>query len=649
VYAPGGFFLPHRDSEKHDGMVASLIVVLPNPFHGGRLVVRQGAVCKNLNFEDAAAGKMPCYAAFYADCEHEVEHVRGGVRLCLAYNLVLAAGGETPSVTRTPSASTDRLAGAIKSWVAKQPAEPLVFALEHRYTERGLSLDLLKGADRRLADIVVPAAERADCLVHLAQVTRHLLQFADDGSFGYGYSRYGRAPRRHAIEIGETYADDLNGTNWADIGGAKQPWGTIAFQRSAIVASTPIDDWKPTSQEFEGYTGNEGNTLDRWYHRSALVVWHRDDHFEVVASCGPAHSIPLFRSMAAKLAKTPKKRIEAARADCTRFARAIIARWPRQFIGFGNSSTEAKPLHDDFTTPLLALHDQDTIAKLLSKLAEQDQTLTLNTFIIPACREFGWGAFASELKQLITSCPIEHGTQEIPFRDVEWLFALCCDPTDDADKRALARDLCALAVERFCEPSPTNSSRRYRRKASLSERSLPLLLQAISVAGREEDLSRVLHFVEQSPEAFTLDNCQVPGLKSLIPWSRRQFGSILPQLAAWLASVRRRLITATARKPEPPSDWARPADVDCNCQYCARLNAFLADRANELGWIPAREDARRHLMSMIDYHECDVNCALERKGSPFSLVLTKNTGSFERALERFNTDCRLLSELPIGS
>jgi hypothetical protein len=42
-------------------------------------------------------------------------------------------------------------------------------------------------------------------------------------------------------------------------------------------------------------------------------------------------------------------------------------------------------------------------------------------------------------------------------------------------------------------------------------------------------------------------------------------------------------------------------------QYCARLNAFLADRANEVGWVPAREDARRHLMSMIEYHQCDVN------------------------------------------
>jgi hypothetical protein len=104
VYEKGGFFLPHRDSEKQDGMVASLIVVLANPFEGGALVVRHGAGKQDLRFEQVAQGKAPCYAAFYADCEHEVQRVTHGVRLCLAYNLVLrpkratrAEAGEPPA------------------------------------------------------------------------------------------------------------------------------------------------------------------------------------------------------------------------------------------------------------------------------------------------------------------------------------------------------------------------------------------------------------------------------------------------------------------------------------------------------------------------------------------------------------------------
>ena len=488
--------------------------------------------------------------------------------------------------------------------------------------------------------------------MHLAQVQRHLQQWADDGSFGRGYrSRYDRTPRNE-IEIGETYEDELSGTQWTDIRGRKQPWGAIAFDLSAVVSSVPLEDWTPTSEEFEGYTGNAGNTLDRWYHRSAIVVWRRDDHYDVVASSGATQIIPLFGSMAAKLAKRPKKRLEDARRDCLRFARAIIARWPRRTFGYGPLQTGEKSPLDDFPKHLLLLHDRDPVAMFLSKLAEQDQSLPLKSFVASACREFGWNAFAQELKQLLAAPQNIRGRQEIPFRDIEWLSAFCCDKTADPDKSALAEELCALAVAQVCELLPPRSpynSPYHRREPSVSEKSLPLLLKALLAGGRDEDLSRVVRFVQQSPDEFRLDDCQVPSLKELIPWSRKQFGRVHPQLASWLAAVREYLDTATAKPPAPPTDWARPADVDCACQYCAQLNAFLTDPANEVGRIPAREDARQHLVGMIGRHQCDVKHGLERKGSPYSLVLTKTTGSFDRAMKRFEADRLLLKALPPAS
>jgi hypothetical protein len=133
IYETGGFFLPHRDSEKHDRMVASLVVVLPNRFEGGTLIVRHGAARRTFTHEEAASGKAPCYAAFYADCEHEVERVTSGVRLCLAYNLVLKPKRGKPSAVAEPAAPADVLADSIAAWVARQPGQPLVFALEHHY------------------------------------------------------------------------------------------------------------------------------------------------------------------------------------------------------------------------------------------------------------------------------------------------------------------------------------------------------------------------------------------------------------------------------------------------------------------------------------------------------------------------------------
>lgn len=647
VYEKGGFFLPHRDSEKHDRMVASMIVVLPNPFEGGTLIVRHGAAKQKVTFDEAAAGTAPCYAAFYSDCEHEVQRVTSGVRLCLAYNLALAPKRAKRSAGAATTAPVDALAGSIASWAAKQPATPLVFALEHLYTQRGLSLDLLKGVDRQLADQVERAAEQANCNVHLAQVTRHLLQFADDGSLGYGYSRYQPRPKR-GFEIGETYEDDLSGTQWTDVRGRKQPWGEIAFDPSAVVSSTPIDDWKATSEEFEGYTGNAGNTLDRWYHRSAIVVWRRDHHFEVVARSGAAECIPLFCSMTRKLAKIPSKRLESARIDCIRFARAIIARWPRR-VGYGRPESAEKLLHDAFSECLLTLNDRDTIAAFLSTLAEYDQTCRLSGFVVAACRSFGWGAFAQELKQLIVPRPGKRDGEDLALRDAEWLADFCCDKAAEPAKTALAHELCALATERFCKPRPPQPnyySPHYRREMSIAELSLPYLLKALAATGRDDDLSRVICLVQELPDEFRVDNSQIPCLKSLIPWSQSRFGSVHPQLLGWLNSVRQKLETATAARPALPTDWARPADVACACKYCAQLKAFLADAANEVGRIPAREDIRRHLIGIMDRHQCDVKHALERKGSPFSLVLTKTNGSFDRAVKRFEADQKLLAALP---
>jgi hypothetical protein len=559
---------------------------------------------------------------------------------------VLKSKREKTAIAGKRVAAANMLAESIGSWVATQPAKPLVFALEHHYTERGLSLDLLKGADRQLAELVVPAAEKTDCLVHLAQVSRHLLQFADDGSFARDH-HWGYRPRRE-IEIGETYEDELNGVQWTDLHGKKQPWSEIALELSAIVSSIPIDEWKPTSEDFEGYTGNAGNTLDRWYHRSAIVLWHRDHHFDVVASCGAAVSIPLFRLMAVRLAKTPKKRVEGARTDCIRFARAIIARWPRSHLGYGQRATRETSPHEDFPDLLLTVRDRDTITMFLSKLSEQDQTLRLDAFVVAACREFGWHAFAQELRQMIGTPSDKPGRQEIPLRDVEWLSAFCLDKTAAPEKSALAHELCALAVERFCvlpPPRPAYYRPSDRRDPSVSESSLPLLLKALVASGRNEDLSRVIRFVENSPDEFSLDDCQVPCLKSVVLWSQKQFGLVHPHLMSWLASIRQKLESATATQPAPPADWARPAEVACTCQYCAQLNAFLADPANEVGRIPAREDMRQHLIGMIGRHDCDLKHALERKGSPYSLVLTKTTASFERAAKRFEANCRLLNVL----
>ena len=286
IYEKGGFFLPHRDSEKLDRMVASLIVVLPNPFDGGELNVSHAGESRQFEFSEAKRSNAPNYVAFYADCEHEIKRVTRGLRVALAYNLIL----KQQDAPEAKSPSANPLIQAIENWITVKPTEPLIFALDHHYTAKGLSQELLKGADRQLAEAVLVAAEQTQCVASLTQIERHDSYLAfDDSDDYYGRSRRSRRqPSGYTID--ELIEREFYGQEWTDPSGKKQPWESLPLDISAVVCRTPIDDWVPTREEYEGYTGNEGNTLDRWYHRTALVIWPRARHFEILHR--PVHTTP---------------------------------------------------------------------------------------------------------------------------------------------------------------------------------------------------------------------------------------------------------------------------------------------------------------------------------------------------------------------
>ena len=64
LYEPDSFFLPHRDGEKLDRMVATLVIVLPSSFQGGELVIRHEGEERIINFGGGDSPFRIHYAAF---------------------------------------------------------------------------------------------------------------------------------------------------------------------------------------------------------------------------------------------------------------------------------------------------------------------------------------------------------------------------------------------------------------------------------------------------------------------------------------------------------------------------------------------------------------------------------------------------------
>ena len=95
VYDRGSFFLEHRDTEKCPGMFATLVVALPSHSSGGTLVVRHKGRDVRLDLGSDDPSEVG-FAAFYADCVHEVLPVADGTRLVLVYNLMRRGRGRSP-------------------------------------------------------------------------------------------------------------------------------------------------------------------------------------------------------------------------------------------------------------------------------------------------------------------------------------------------------------------------------------------------------------------------------------------------------------------------------------------------------------------------------------------------------------------------
>lgn len=311
VYEPNQFFLAHQDSEKDDSMVATLVVTLPSSYTGGELVVSHNEESKAYRGSKTALS----FVAFYADCRHEVLRVKSGNRITLTYNLLLHGNTSRPAGEEgTVADLTDLLREHFRTPVpryyggpAGDPPNRLVYLLDHEYTERGLGWRRLKGADASRAALLRSAAAKAGCEAILALADVKTTHSAFPAYEGYGYREHwgwddyyshdededpgeGTGGERE-YDVQELIDSEVTLTHWTGPDGARLEETTLYVDGSQVCASTPTGDLKPYSSEYEGYMGNWGNTLDRWYHRAAVIVWPADRAFANRAETSPAWAL----------------------------------------------------------------------------------------------------------------------------------------------------------------------------------------------------------------------------------------------------------------------------------------------------------------------------------------------------------------------
>jgi hypothetical protein len=275
LYEEGSFFAPHRDSEKEEGMFGTLVIVLPSQFTGGELVVKHKGETETFKQEGSSSFGSQ-YAAFYADCKHELKKVTSGHRLCIVYNLVKVGLGMLPRVADN-SSLLKRLNAAASHWAAEYDGRKIVLMTDHLYTPAGIKNGTgsakYKGSDAYVAELLQSAINKgADIEYDHGTLSLSESGYAEE-DYGYGWGRYGSGSF--------TWAE----TTDRHLSSYLASYGNVSIDdEEEVIPENFFEDMEPDDETFEP-TGNAGVQAERQYaDTEAIVVWPRSKRWMIVTN-----------------------------------------------------------------------------------------------------------------------------------------------------------------------------------------------------------------------------------------------------------------------------------------------------------------------------------------------------------------------------
>lgn len=634
VYDPGSFFVSHRDTEKSPGMFATLVVALPSVHEGGELRVRHRGREAQLDLHSPDPSEA-AFAAFYADCVHEVLPLTAGWRLVLVYNLLRPqAGGPLPQPPQH-DAQQAQVAALLQRWAADHESpgggtpQKLLYVLQHAYTPAGLSFQALKGADAAAAQVLDAAARQSGCDLHVALLTIEESGSAEhtDPYPSYRRGRSGAAPEE-AFEIGEVFERRATLDHWGQPDGSAAGLGPFPFLDEELCPPDALDGLEPDEQYFHEATGNEGASFDRTYRRAALVLWPQQRRLAVLSQAGLAVSLPYLESVTRRWAESGAGTGSPLWLEAHELAGHMLDTWPRPQHPM--RSDEPGPRAQAFTL-LARLSDRQHIEAFAAGLS--------------AAGFYDQGDNEALLAALGLLPPPRAGdllARTVAANAAEALGA-CADLLRRATATGALAGHLAPAAWALAEALPGDPAQRQTPEVAWRAPHIDAQFVGDAIAALAHVApalaERAVDQMLARPQAYDMDRLLVPATHALA--GLHAAPAVQRLRAACVAHLRARV----ARPLEPPRDWTRQAKLTCRCTHCKALSRFLADPDQWVWVLKAAEGERTHVSESIRTHGCDLDCSTDRRGRPYSLMCTKNQASHDRRAAQRQEDLAHLARL----
>lgn len=597
-------------------MFGTLVIQLPSNYSGGQLTVYHRS--KNTVFD--FSGPMGCsdfhYAAFYADCQHEIEPVTKGHRLCLVYNLIYEGYGNCPAPANNEK-EISAIASSMREWNEDVNSvdcpQMITYFLEHQYCEASLSFKLLKNVDRAVADVLVQAKNDVDFDLYLANVNIK----ENWSAVKYKYTEPHQADELFKKCITANYIKPHDG---------QKSISSINLDTKYFVPEDFFDYLDPDEEELEESTGNEGATLDRQYNWAALLFWPPRKR---VINVGIQKMMKLLKQdlLDPTISQDKKNGLaEDLVRECTS---------PK------HSKDISYEAHESFFKSLQSLGNVELISAFIAK--SNSSLFVRSSFsnqILDIGRNFGWGTLRSSLQAVFYKLSTSNIENYCKFlRNIS--YHQPSDAQKDICRSLAVAIVSALSDEQDAEPISQPMHSRYGVTVNSNTRGKefvgPLFKCLVTLECNEQLHSLVKAFCAK-PNRYPVLHTLAPACEALYESLKEGENEPFQQLLSYCISSLESLSSIAV-------SWSEPVSFSCSCEDCVELIHFLEHPRETQHQFNIGVKRRNHLEKILHRHSCSVTCATERKRSPYTLIVTKTQAAYEKNSKKYQNEKASLSRL----
>jgi 2OG-Fe(II) oxygenase superfamily len=652
IYDEGGFFLPHRDSEKSPGMFGTMIIALPSSHEGGQLVVRHKDNKAIIDLSGAEGSELK-FGAFYADCEHEVLPVTKGYRICLVYNLIQKFSGENRNKTDTFDSlkapcyinEIQEASNILKTAFTDNDDQPskLVWLLEHQYSTAELSFNSLKNTDAAIAKVLTKAAEQARCALYLGIV--HIEESGSaEADFGYYSSRSRRGYYRddemdvesddyEIVDIcdSERYID-----GWMDPQNRLKDFGRVPIEEGELLPSHALDGVEPDEQRLLEATGNAGVSFERAYHRAALILWPQENYINVLLQSGIKSGVSYFKEK--MNLGLDKKNQSEWQVDMKKIALAIIGEF-----------------EDSVQSPYSSRSEGSISAEMLTLLCQLQENSLVERFIHVIIASYD----GSENDALIAAVDVlkepsmidrlfsDLFQKNIPQKPVQCInlykkliSVFCKNPVSSVKDVLKTSSEEVVNGLKFLNQKPTDAHQnwKWRKKTEIDSEAVALLWHALEELNAKKLQDEVISIFIANRDTFDPRTILAPALAKL----RIILGS--PLLHLW-EHVSNCLLTGSEYPPNPPTNWAQEVKIVCSCDDCKNLKIFAKDPNIQIYRFQMPQQRRDHIANQLRQNGLDMSMTTDESRRPYTLICTKTRQRYQEKCNEYRADVKAMQLL----